>query len=103
MDSILFPQHSFALIPHISTTIAMILTLGKGCSMIDPLMVKQLAMARRWGEAANREGGQSPPRSPARHGIRGNTHLMMQDNNSHDIAAMVLQRLAGTNAPAPPP
>ena len=94
MDSILFPHHSFALIPHISTTIAMILTLGKGCSMIDPLMVKQLAMARRWGEAANREGGQSPPRSPARHGIRGNTHVPSSVLNNSGIADLLSGFLA---------
>jgi hypothetical protein len=26
-------------------------------------------------------------------GIKGNTHLLMQDNNNHDIAAMILQSL----------
>jgi pimeloyl-ACP methyl ester carboxylesterase len=28
-------------------------------------------------------------------GIQGNTHLLMQDNNNHDIAAMILQSLEG--------
>jgi hypothetical protein len=26
-------------------------------------------------------------------GINGNTHLLMQDNNNHEIAAMILQSL----------
>jgi len=54
-------------------------------------------------ELINEQGGQAEVFWLPEMGIRGNTHLMMQDNNSHDIAAMVLQRLAGTNAPAPPP
>lgn len=59
MDSFLSPQPSFGLIPDMFTPIDMIRTLGNVCSMIDPLMVKRPALARRWAEAVNRRSGQA--------------------------------------------
>jgi pimeloyl-ACP methyl ester carboxylesterase len=57
-------------------------------------MAGRLEACRTTAQLINDSGGKANVIWLPKLGIKGNTHLLMQDNNNNDIAAMILQSLA---------
>jgi pimeloyl-ACP methyl ester carboxylesterase len=66
-----------------------------------PRWAPRLKACREFAEAANRAGGQVTNYVLPEHGIRGNSHMLMQDDNSLELAGLVLDWIR-KNVPARP-